>query len=73
MEGYKRRHEGARETCNKREGKRTVYPLPDCDKDLTLGSLQSYLHTQHGMDASRSIIDKPEVLAPRLYKLSYTQ
>ena len=47
MEGYKRRHEGTGETYNKRKGQRTVCPPPDCGKDLTLGSLQSHLRTQH--------------------------
>ena len=36
MEGYKHRHEGTRETYNKRKGKRTVRPVPSCSKDLTL-------------------------------------
>ena len=52
IEGYKRQYEGTGETYNKRKAKRTVCPLPGCSKDLALGSLQSYLCTQHGMDAS---------------------
>ena len=39
MEGYKRRHEGIRETYSKKKGKRTVCPFPSCGKDLELGSL----------------------------------
>ena len=71
MEGYKRRHEGTGETYSKKKGKRTVYPLPSCGKASALGSIQSHLRTQHGIDACDSIITKPIVLAPRLYKLSF--
>ena len=73
MEGYKRQHKGTRENCSKRKWKRTVCPVPSCGKDLALGSLQSHLRTQYGMDASGSIITKPEILAPPLYKLSFIQ
>ena len=48
-------------------------PVPSCRKDLALGSLQSHLRMQHGMDASDSIITKPVVLAPYSYKLSFIQ
>ena len=73
MESYKRRYDGTRETYNKRKRKRTVCTLPDCSKYLALGSLQSHLCTQHGIDVSGTIIAKSEVLAPCLYKLSYIQ
>ena len=63
-EGYKRRHEGTGDTYVKRKGKRTVCPVPSCGKDLALGSLQSHLRTQHGMDSSGSIITEPVELAP---------
>ena len=65
MQGYKRRLEGTGETYSKRKGKRTVYPLSSCGKDLALESLQSHLPTKHGMDACGSIITKPISLAPR--------
>ena len=71
MEGYKRRHKGTGDTYVKRKGKRTVCPVPSCGKDLALGSLQSHLRTQHGMDSSSSIINEPTELAPRSYKLSF--
>ena len=71
MEGYKRRHKGTRETYNKRKGKRTVCPVPNCGRDLALGSLQFHLRMQHGMDATGLIITKPVVLTPRSYKLSF--
>ena len=71
MKSYKRRHEGTRDIYSKTKGKRTICPVPSCGKDLALGSLQSHVHTQHGMDASGSIITKLAVLAPRLYKLSF--
>ena len=73
MKGYKRRHERTGESYNKRKRKRAVCPLPACGKDLALGSLQSYLCTQHGMDTSGSIIIELEALLPCLYKLSYIQ
>ena len=62
MEGYKRRHEGTGETYSKRKGKRTVCPHPRCGQALAIGSLQSYLRTQHGMDASGSTIIHPTAL-----------
>ena len=71
MEGYKRRHEGTGDTYSKRKGKRTVCPVPSCRKDLVLGSLQSHLRTQHGMDFSGSIITEPVELALYSYKLSF--
>ena len=71
IEGYKRRHEGTKETYSKRKGKRTVCPVTSCGKDLALGFLQSHLRTQHGMDSCSSIITKPIALAPHLYKLSF--
>ena len=73
IKGYKRRHEGTRETYNKRKEKRTLCPLPGCGKALAIGSLQSHLRTQHGMDISSSIIAEVEVLASCLYKLSFIQ
>ena len=73
IKGFKRRHEGSGETYNKRKGKRTMCPLPACGKDLALGFQKFHLCTQHGMDPSSSIITEPEILAPRLYKLSYIQ
>ena len=51
IEGYKRRHEGTRETYSKRKRKRTVCPFPSCGKDLVFGSLQSHYHTQHGIES----------------------
>ena len=71
-EGYRRRHKGTGDTYAKREGKKTVCPIPSCGKDLALGSLQSHLRTQHGIDSSGSIINKPIELMPRSYKLSFT-
>ena len=71
MEGYKRQHEGTEETYSKKKGKITVCPVLSCRKDLSLDSLQSHLRTQHRMDVSDSIITKPAVLAPRLYKLIF--
>ena len=71
MEGYKRRHEGTGETYSKRKGKRTVCPVTSCGKAWALGSLQSHLCTQHGIDDCGSIITKPIALAPHLYKLSF--
>jgi len=70
-EGYKRRHEGSGDTYVRRKGKRTVCPVPSCGKDLALGSLQSHLRRQHGMDSSSSIIKEQVGLAPRSYKLSF--
>ena len=58
--GYKRHHEGTDKTYSKRKGKRTVCPCPGCGKTLAIGSLQSHLHTQHGMGASSSIIKERE-------------
>ena len=46
-------------------------PLHSCGKALALGSLQSHLRTQHGMDTCGSIITEPIALAPRLYRLSF--
>ena len=71
MEGYKYRNEGTGETYSKRKGKRTVCPQPGCGKALAIGSLQSHLRTQHGMDASGSMNIQPAALAPLLYKLSF--
>ena len=68
--GCKRQHKGTGDTgdtgdtYSKRKGKRTVCPVPSCRKALALGSLQSHLRTQHGIDASGSIITEPVVLAP---------
>ena len=50
---------------------RSTPRFPSCGKDLALGSLQSHLRTQHGMDSSSSIITKPVVLAPHSYKLRF--
>ena len=71
MKGYKRCHEGTRENYSKRKGKRTVCPVTSCGKALALGSLQSHLCTQHGMDACGSTITEPIALAPRWYTLSF--
>ena len=69
--GYKRRHEGTGETYSKRKGKRTMCPRLGCGKALAIGSLQSHLRTQHGMDATGSMTTQPAALAPRSYKLSF--
>lgn len=69
--GYKRQHKGTGETYSKRKGKRDVCPVPTCGKDLVMRPLQSCLRTQQGMDSYGSIINKPVVLAPCLYKLSF--
>ena len=46
-------------------------PRPGCGKALAIGSLQSHLCTQHGMDASGSMTIESAALVPRLYKLSF--
>ena len=69
MEGYKRRHEGIGDTYKKRRCIRVTCQV--CDKDLSAGSLQSHLRTQHGIDGSGSTVVEPASLAPRLYKLSF--
>ena len=72
-EVYNYWHEGTGKTLNKRKGKRYDCPIPDCSKDLALGSLQSHVYAQHKLDASSLIIAEPVLLAPHLYKLSFNQ
>ena len=68
MEGYK-----VPEILTPRRKEKELYaPFLLVEKTwLALGSLQSHLRTQHGMDAPRSIIPKSVVFAPRSYKLSF--
>ena len=71
--GYKRRHGVTGETYSKRKEKRTACPRPGCGKALAIGFLQSHLRTQHGTDATGSMLTEPTALAPHLYKLSFIQ